>query len=223
LGRLVGISYLGLLRFLRARGPLLPRTRTISVKADPLTRLPLANRPSSRAMSSLPGDTVPWARAVSVCRWVCVARARSLCQVGPGDQCFLQPSAPVRHEVRCPDHMDLAGRSNHTAGIPSQKGIKRTELPPVVSYHKAALAIVDSEGGKRRETGLRTPRQPLTATTTRGRSIGLGEHRPIPGKVGIASRLLKGPRGALNCSPVCADHRRPPLAVARTVCVTNPQ
>jgi hypothetical protein len=80
-------------------------------------------------MASLPSDTVSWARAVSVCRRVCVARARSLCQVGSGDQCFLQPPAPVRREVRRPDRADLAGRSNHPAGIPSQQGIKRTEPP----------------------------------------------------------------------------------------------
>jgi hypothetical protein len=70
-----------------------------------------------------------WARAVSVCRQICVARARSLCQVGPGDQCFLQPPAPVRREVRRPDHMDLAGRFNHPSESPRRRVLRGPNFP----------------------------------------------------------------------------------------------
>ena len=74
-----------------------------------------------------------------------------------------------------------------------------------------SIAVTSSEREGREE---RNRAENAAATSRRHYRSGsvnwVGGASAVPGKVGIASRLLKGPRGALNCSPVRADHRRSP-------------
>jgi hypothetical protein len=99
-------------------------------------------------------------------------------------------------------------------GFPERfvKVVAATHHAPPTSLDSGPIKLCASRDREGREERNRD--ENAAATSHRHYRSGsvnwVGGASAVPGKVGIASRLLKGPRGALNCSPVRADHRRSP-------------
>jgi hypothetical protein len=119
-------------------------------------------------------------------------------------------------------HCDIAGFGSSASCVPRLRGVGFPErfVKVVAATHHAPPTSLDSGpiklcASRDREGREERNRDENAAATShrhyRSGSVNwVGGASAVPGKVGIASRLLKGPRGALNCSPVRADHRRSP-------------